>query len=302
MSAEARLPRPEGAPLSAAAVNQRIRVREGVGGTIVVIAAWCPTCRQESSANERGECLFCGRVIVDEDRLSSKELRTILDLQALGFDGLAAGVHITVPEEPHEAAQRLLATLGVTWEVLDGEHPPHLSVVEGGLEGGVSRPDRDPHSPAGVGASDGVRQPSPPSSPRAGVGPGPKWTEEKAIAAIQAWAREHGRPPSGNDAKGDRSLPSAPTCKRLGGWATLIERAGFPRPTRGTRYKDSSGLALAERPVSEETTAAPDEQEPAAAETPGPAAPAPPSPRAALLGVLDALRALVDAVLPEEPR
>lgn len=105
--------------MSAAAVNERIRVREGVDGTIVVVGAWCRTCRQESSANERGECLFCGRVIVDEDRLSSKELRTMLDLQALGFDGLAAGVHIVVPEEPHEPARKLLETLGATYEVMD---------------------------------------------------------------------------------------------------------------------------------------------------------------------------------------
>lgn len=264
--------------LSAAAVNQRIRVREGVEGTIVVIAAWCPTCREESSANDRGECLFCGRRIVDEDRLSSKELRTMLDLQALGFDGLAAGVHITVPEEPHEQARKLLATLGATYEVRNGDHSPHLTAV------GEIEPER----------TDGRRS---------------KWTRETMIPAVQAWAREHGRPPTVKEGRSDPSIPNPNRAVYVfGSWGSLIEQAGFERPVQGRRRhltKDSSGQALT-RPVSEETTAAPDEQEPAALTPPS----APPlhetplraesaSTRAALIGVLDSLRVLVDAVYPE---
>ncbi len=101
-------------------------------------------------------------------------------------------------------------------------------------------------------------------------------------------------------------LPVDVTAAKLfGSWATLIEQAGFPRPTQGTRYKDSSGPTLTERPV--ETTAAPDEQEPAAVATTTAPAPLPHETpprveiRAALIGVLNSLRTLVDAVLPEPP-
>lgn len=276
--------------LSAAAVNERIRVREGVGGTIVVVGAWCRSCRQESSANERGECLFCGRRIVDEDRLSSKELRTILELQALGFtDGLAAGVHIVVPEEPHEQARKLLATLGATYEVRNGDHSPHLTAV------GEIEPER----------TDGRRS---------------KWTRETMIPAVQAWAREHGRPPTLKEGRSDPSIPNPNRAAYVfGSWGSLIEQAGFERPVQGRRLrKDSSGQTPAGRPVSEETTAAPDEQEPPAAATAAaaplaevaqperaPAHPAgdagsTPALRSAALGVLDALRVLVDTAFPEE--
>lgn len=250
--------------MSAAAVNERIRVREGVDGTIVVVAAWCRTCRQESSANERGECLFCGRVIVDEDRLSSKELRTMLDLQALGFtDGLAEGVHVVLPEEPHQAAKKLLASLGATYEVVPGEHPSHLRVVE---------PIAD-------------RRKS-------------KWTRETMIPAGQEWARKHGRRPTAREARTDPTIPNPNRAAYVfGSWASYIEACGFERPVQGRHVpKDSSGQALT-RPVPEETTARTDEQEPTALTPPS----APPDLRRAALAVLDALRVLVDTAFPEEP-
>lgn len=69
----------------------------------------------------------------------------------------------------------------------------------------------------------------------------PRWTRESAILAIQEYAVEHGRPPATVDALGNRSLPPYKTCAKFGGWATLIEAAGFPRPTRATRYEKKGG-------------------------------------------------------------
>lgn len=236
--------------------------------------------------------------------------------RALGLgDGLAAGVHVVLPEEPHEPAQKLLETLGATYEVVEGEHPSHLTVVDE-LDRGRDLLDR---MDAGVPVRELAREEaavelpgaeaaavSSSASPRAGIGPGPKWTKESAIAAIQQWAREHGRPPSSNDAKGNRALPSSPTCARLfGGWANLIEQAGFPRPTKGTRYKDSSGERAASdsgrgRPAS--TIAperGPDEQEPGVeARTPAPP-PTEPMPSAVILvdvGLLEDKAELYDTI------
>lgn len=69
-----------------------------------------------------------------------------------------------------------------------------------------------------------------------------RWTTETAIAAVQAFAAEHGRPPAMGDTLRNPALPPKTVGVRLyGSWGSLIEAAGFPRPTRATRYKTSSG-------------------------------------------------------------
>jgi hypothetical protein len=65
-----------------------------------------------------------------------------------------------------------------------------------------------------------------------------RWTRERIVESLQAFAAEHGRPPSCLDARHHVGrLPQQPTCARaFGSWANAIEAAGFPRPTRSTRY------------------------------------------------------------------
>jgi transposase len=73
------------------------------------------------------------------------------------------------------------------------------------------------------------------------------WTRESVIAAIQAWAAEHGRPPSAQDwmysknghpamtsVYQSKSFPNAP----FRYWADAIEAAGFERPGPGGRYRE----------------------------------------------------------------
>lgn len=62
-------------PVTAVAVNQDVKVAAGSDGAIVVVSAYCPTCRLEAMPNVRGECSFCGTTIVDEDRLSARAMR-----------------------------------------------------------------------------------------------------------------------------------------------------------------------------------------------------------------------------------
>ena len=70
-------------------------------------------------------------------------------------------------------------------------------------------------------------------------GPAPKWTREKIIEAIQAWAAEHdGKPPTlRNWYAASDEYPSEHHVKRVfaAAWADAIEAAGFEKPTRGTR-------------------------------------------------------------------
>ncbi len=84
-------------------VNKDVRVAAGVNGTVVIMGAWCSRCRRDSSPNDRGECMFCGTVIVDEDTLPVRALLAQIREQETGLgEGLAAGVHVALPEEPHE--------------------------------------------------------------------------------------------------------------------------------------------------------------------------------------------------------
>ena len=55
-------------------MNEAVRAAEGTSGELVILAAWCPTCRQEAMPDSAGRCCFCERRIVDEDSLSAREL------------------------------------------------------------------------------------------------------------------------------------------------------------------------------------------------------------------------------------
>lgn len=78
-----------------------------------------------------------------------------------------------------------------------------------------------------------------PPEPARAPTPRLKWTRETGIAAIRAFAAEHGRPPSSNDLRG-----LAIACSQradMPPWAALVEAAGFPRPTLATRYRKPLG-------------------------------------------------------------
>lgn len=77
---------------TAAAVNQQIRAVRGANGELLILGAWCETCKSESPPRDvDGTCGFCGEVIVDYDTLNSRELAALVD-------GKPAAKH----EEPHE--------------------------------------------------------------------------------------------------------------------------------------------------------------------------------------------------------
>lgn len=55
-------------------MNVAVRAAQGTDGGLVILAAYCPTCRCEAMPDGQGRCCFCERRIVDEDRLSAREL------------------------------------------------------------------------------------------------------------------------------------------------------------------------------------------------------------------------------------
>lgn len=58
----------------------------------------------------------------------------------------------------------------------------------------------------------------------------PKWTRERIVSALQAWALEHGRPPSGTDWRvtGLWEHPSTGTVLlKFGTWNAAMVAAGF---------------------------------------------------------------------------
>lgn len=61
-------------------MNTGVRVRRGGDGEIVVMAAWCPKCRQESMP-VRGRCSWCDTEIVDEESLPVRDLLEQLNNQ-----------------------------------------------------------------------------------------------------------------------------------------------------------------------------------------------------------------------------
>lgn len=149
--------------------------------------------------------------------------------------------------EPHPATRRLMDSLGVRIEV-----GPVRTVVKCGAPlcaaeakfGGFCRS----HAPIGAlrpenghGAAEsgraaleamdaGERQ-----TPAARTGRPPKWTVEQAVQAIKDFHAKHGYVPVQRDASTNPELPSAGTVTKTlkVPWAELVERAGFPRPSRG---------------------------------------------------------------------
>lgn len=62
---------------------------------------------------------------------------------------------------------------------------------------------------------------------------GPVWTQEKLIAALQSFAREHGRPPAYSDFACSRPAGST-IIAAFGSWSEAMRAAGFePRPQGG---------------------------------------------------------------------
>jgi hypothetical protein len=61
------------------------------------------------------------------------------------------------------------------------------------------------------------------------------WTQERIIAAIQAFAAQHGRPPFSTEwwRRNDERPTTNTVLRECGSWANAIEAAGFPRPRVG---------------------------------------------------------------------
>lgn len=74
------------------------------------------------------------------------------------------------------------------------------------------------------------------------------WTREKAVAAIQAWAAEHGRPPGASEWQQKIDPPGSRPSSRMvqilfGTWNAGIAAAGFePTPNGGYRRDGAAGL------------------------------------------------------------
>lgn len=79
------------------------------------------------------------------------------------------------------------------------------------------------------------------------------WTREAVTDAIRRYAAAQGRPPNARDwdrADPARGYPSKSTVYRspsypnapFARWADAIEAAGFPRPTRGSKYASEAVL------------------------------------------------------------
>ena len=62
----------------------------------------------------------------------------------------------------------------------------------------------------------------------------PKWTRERIVVAMQAWAAERGRPPAADEwrVSGLWEHPSQGTVRNVfGSWSAAVVAAGFvPRP------------------------------------------------------------------------
>lgn len=178
--------------------------------------------------------------------------------------------------EPHPATRRLMATLGVevvvttvAQDVQTRCERPHCrwSFVGTALRGRAALGEHVARMHGGTApnghvldATDRVEPQRLANSARAVT-----WTRESAIAAVQAHAAKHGRPPSIN-APGE--CPRQPTAKKIfGSYAAMIEAAGFARPTRSTRYETSGREPTETAAVTAESTVQP------SAGTPGTAAP-----------------------------
>jgi hypothetical protein len=97
------------------------------------------------------------------------------------------------------------------------------------------------------------------------------WTREAAIAAVKAFAAEHGRPPRVADFKdaGPGTLPSnGSACQLFGEWTTMVVAAGLePAKTTVPRTPRSRGRAAV--PDSPPPSEAPDQEEETSSEAGG---------------------------------
>jgi hypothetical protein len=53
-------------------MNKLVRTAKGLGGTIVILAAWCTTCAQESMPDNQGRCSWCDKPIITPSRYGDK--------------------------------------------------------------------------------------------------------------------------------------------------------------------------------------------------------------------------------------
>lgn len=108
----------------------------------------------------------------------------------------------------------------------------HRRLNHGGQDGRVLLQQLDRGEP--------VRAPVPEPEPKEasvnGKGRRNKWDRASAIAAVKDYAEEHGFPPPASATAADSSIPGQYAATNLfGGWAAMIEAAGFERPKRGGR-------------------------------------------------------------------
>jgi hypothetical protein len=182
---------------------------------------WCPTCKEETVPMRRGTCGWCNgdtqplkapETLAQRAKLATEAQRSALQAMDAGEpQRLALAPVKTGPVEAAETAT------GVADGLTDGGSTgdagaPALTHVE------VDRASTNPY---------GLRK----------AGRGYAWTLDTAIEAVRAFAREHGRPPKGDDWDAEAvaaRLPSHATAHRLfGGTAALVEAAGFERPKWG---------------------------------------------------------------------
>jgi DNA-directed RNA polymerase specialized sigma24 family protein len=71
-------------------MNLQVRCAHGVDGTIVILAAKCPSCKAEVGVDSFGRCEFCSRLIVNEQTLPAKEMLAQLRPQKMRPDDAAA--------------------------------------------------------------------------------------------------------------------------------------------------------------------------------------------------------------------
>lgn len=147
-----------------------------------------------------------------------------------------------------------------------------------------------------------------------------QWTRETIIEAIQAFANEHGRPPTVLESTRAHGLPRHSTVRKVfGSWAAGIEAAGFEKPMRSRRVRPLEGAAApAGREPAAPSSGSSSEAKPAGRGGPDEAAadesatrqvevagsiPASRSSlaRAALLKIAAGLTELADALYPETP-
>jgi hypothetical protein len=178
---------------------------------------WCPKCAEEPSRSVVGKCGWCNGetqpLKAPEHSGSGRSSRGGAACRARGMD---AGEPQTFAAEagrnetgPVEVAVGVAAAPAPT----DGgsaEQPAALGSRRNAARGGRRarhKPVRPQEGPPGLPVDDG----------------GP-------IAAVKAWAGEHGHPPARRDSDDADAgvLPSHVTASRLfGSWADLVEAAGF---------------------------------------------------------------------------